>query len=127
MSVTAKFTPQELESMRRYDKKCSQWGDYRLDGDKNYAEIMRLSKTGTIRYRRDARHQIKKMGFSSAALARECGMSPGAITEYIRKGKVAASHAYDLLRKTGKPFDYFFEVDHVADRFAGASNAGEKS
>lgn len=110
MPLIAPFTAQELESMRRYDKKCSQWGDYRLDGDENYAEIVRLSQSGIIRYRRDAKQQIKKMGFSSAALARECGMSPGAITEYIRKGKAAASHVYDLLRKTGKPFDYFFEV-----------------
>lgn len=110
MGVTAKFTPKELESMRRYDRKCSQLGDYRLDGDKNYAEIMRLSQTGTIRYRRDAKQQIKKMGYKMASLARECGMSDGVISAYVRSGKVAASHVYELLRNTGKPFEYFFEV-----------------
>lgn len=112
MGATAKFTRQELESMRRYDRQCSQFGDYRLDGNEHYLAIKQLEHSGTIRYRPDAKEQIKKMGFTMAALARECGMSAGVISAYVRSGKVAASHVYALLQKTGKSFDYFFEVDH---------------
>lgn len=107
--VIAPFTEEELRSMRAYDRQCSDQGDYRMDLDPIYQKLYNMTQTGTIRYRADIAQQAKKMGLSLRQLSLLCGLAAATVSRQIRDGYVTATHAWTVLRYTGKPFEYFFQ------------------
>lgn len=109
LAVIAPFTEEELESMRAYDRRCSDQGDYRMDLDPTYQKLYNMTKTGTIRYRADIAQQVKKMGLNLRRLSLLCGLGEATISRQIRSGYVTETHAWTVLRYTGKPFEYFFQ------------------
>lgn len=104
MPVIAPFTEEELESMRGYDRKCSEKGDDRMD----FIEKC-IDDGARIAYSPDAAAKIRAMGMSLRAFAVQCGMGPSTVARQIKVGSVTVKHAQRVLRYTGKPFEYFFQ------------------
>lgn len=63
LAVIAPFTEEELESMRAYDRRCSDQGDYRMD----FIEKC-IDDRARIAYRPDAAAKIHAMGMSLACV-----------------------------------------------------------
>lgn len=104
MPVIAPFTEEELRSMRTYDRRCSDQGDYRMDLIEKC-----VSSGGRLSYRPDAAAKIRAMGMSLRAFAIQCGMGSSTVGRQIKVGSVTVKHAQRVLRYTGKPFEYFFQ------------------
>ena len=80
MPVIAPFTEEELESMRGYDRKCSEKGDYRMD----FIEKC-IDDGARIAYRPDAAAKIRAMGMSLRAFAVQCGMGPSTVRSNMHR------------------------------------------
>ena len=104
MPVIAPFTEEELRSMRAYDRRCSDQGDYRMDLIEKC-----VGSGGRLSYRPDAAAKIRAMGMSLRAFAIQCGMGSSTVGRQIKVGSVTVKHAQRVLRYTGKPFEYFFQ------------------
>lgn len=61
-----------------------------------------------ISYRDDAEAIMAKMGYTPSRFSQMCGLNRSTVRFYLGAGKVPQTHAETVMKKTGKPFDFFF-------------------
>lgn len=67
---------------------------------------------------REALRLAKENGYTQAKVGEEAGVSPQAVGQWPRSGKVSSSNLAVLARLAGKPLDWFYEGPSIDDSSA---------